>query len=398
MHTVNDYANLEPTLRVPDLKQALYEADPLFLTSAVVSLHGDEHKRKRSVVQSLFTREFFRQYQNRVFPEALEETLAPVVVAGSGDLSTFAYRVLVNLVADVAGLDRDRTEEQTDRMLEIIGKLGKAPVIGQMLSGSPDEARAEIQEALDLFKVSFYEHSVARRRALIAKKVEDPSVALPRDMMVCMLQAYDGEIEEDQLVRDTAFFILAGAFTQANALQNTIWEILTWCEAHPETRGELLSEPALLQKFIWESLRLHPASPVARRKPLCPMDLPDGASVEEAEIVDVNIAIGNRDTSVFGSDAASFNPYREVPRRVQLYGATFGAGAHACVGRILAAGMPMARAGSEEEPEYGTLYQVVRALLEAGIDFDPDRAPTIDESTERKHFQAFPFVLQKGAA
>ncbi|WP_185804969.1 cytochrome P450 [Pontivivens nitratireducens] len=399
MHSVNDYANLEPTLRVPDLKQALYDADPLFLTSTVVSLHGEEHKRKRRVVQSLFTREFFRQYQNRVFPLALDETLAPVVAAGRGDLGTFSYRVLVNLVADAAGLDRDHTEAQTDRMLEIITKLGKAPTIGQMLSGSIDEARAEIQEALDLFKVSFYEHSAARRRALIAKKAEDPSVDLPRDMLVCMLQAFDGEIEEDQLVRDTAFFILAGAFTQANALQNTMWEILTWCSAHPETRAELLTDPATLQKFIWESLRLHPASPVARRKALCPMDLPDGASVDEEEIVDVNIGTGNRDNSVFGDDAATFNPYRELPRRVPLYGATFGAGAHACVGRILAAGMPMAVAGDEEgETEYGTLYLVVQALLEAGIEFDPDEAPVIDESTERKHFESFPFVLRQGQA
>lgn len=393
-HPVNAFAHVEPTLRLPDLKQALYDGDPVFLTTAVVSLHGDEHKEKRRVVQSLFTREFFRQYQNNVFPRGLQDTLAPVVAAGRGDLSQFAYRVLVNLVADAAGLDRDRTEVQTDRIQMIIGKLAKAPTIGQMLSGSVEAARAEIVEALEIFRTEFYAHSAARRRALIAQKAADPSVELPRDMLTSMLLAYEGRISEEQLVKDTAFFILAGAFTQANALQNTVWEILTWCGKHPQARAELLASPALLQKFIWESLRLHPASPVSRRKALCPMHLPDGADVEEGTIVDVNMAVANRDPSVFGEDAADYNPYRSLPRRVQLYGMTFGAGAHSCVGRILAAGMPITDDGpAEEEPEHGTLHQVIRALLAHGIAFDADNPPVIDESTVRKHFHRFPFVL-----
>ncbi|MCB1388676.1 MAG: cytochrome P450 [Rhodobacteraceae bacterium] len=398
-HRISDYPQVEPTLRLPDLKQALYDGDPLFLPTTVVSLHGDEHKEKRRVVQSLFTREFFRNYQNHVFPQALDETLAPAVKAGRGDLSRFAYRVLANLVADAAGLDRDRTEVQTDRILLIIGKLGKAPTIGQMLSGDVAAARAEIHEALAIFKDEFYAHSAARRRALLAQHAQDPSVELPRDMLLYMLRAYDGRIDEDQLVRDTAFFILAGAFTQANALQNTVWEILQWCEARPEARADLLADPALLQKFIWESLRLHPASPVARRKALCPMHLPNGEAVAEGEIVDVDMARSNRDPSVFGEDAAVFNPYRELPRRVQLYGMTFGAGMHACVGRILAAGMPINEGlGSEEEPEYGTLYLVIRALLENGIAFDPEHPPVIDHSTERKHFETFPFLLPGAGA
>ena len=393
-HNVNAFVEVEPALRLPDLKQALYD-DPIFLPTTVVALHGEEHKEKRRVVLSLFTREFFRQYQNRVFPAALAETLAPCVAAGGGDLTSFSYRVLVNLVADAAGVDRDRTEQQTDHIQMLIGKLGKAPTISQMLSGSREAAVAEIAEALEIFKTDYYLHSAARRRDLIARQRLDSSVELPRDMLTCMLLAYEGRVEEDQLVRDTAFFILAGAFTQANALQNTLWEILTWCRKHPETRSELLTNPELLQKFVWESLRLHPASPVARRKALCPMRLPDQSEISEGDIVDINIATANRDPSVFGPDAADFNPYRELPRRVQLYGSTFGAGSHACVGRSLAAGMPLAITNLEsEETEYGTLYLVTRALLSESIDFDPAQPPVIDESTTRKHFHSFPFVLK----
>ena len=129
------------------------------------------------------------------------------------------------------------------------------------------------------------------------------------------------------------------------------------------------------------------------------MHLPDASAVETGDIVDVNIAVANRDPAVFGADADVFNPYRETPRRVQLYGMTFGAGMHACVGRILSAGMPISADGpNEEETEYGTLYMVVHALLSEGIDFHPDQPPTIDESTTRKHFHTFPFVLRGSSA
>ena len=397
-HNLNVFSQLEPALRLPDLKQALYDADPIFLPTTVVSLHGEEHKEKRRVVQSLFTREFFRNYQNKVFPNALKETLEPVVAEGRGDLSKFAYRVLVNLVADASGLDRDGTQEQTDKILLIIGKLGRAPTMGQMIGGNREAAIAEIVDALRIFRESYYEHSAARRRALIARKATDPSVELPDDMLTRLLQAFDGRLEEDQLVRDTAFFILAGAFTMANGLQNTMWEVLTWCKRHPETRRKLIDDPGLMQKFVWEALRLHPASPVARRKALCPVHLPNGETAAEAEIVDINIAQGNRDPSVFGPDAAEYNPFRELPRKVQLHGMTFGAGMHACVGRILAAGIPYG-AGMEvdEGTEYGTIHLVVHALLSAGADFDPENPPTIDESTTRKHFHSFPFVVTRKA-
>ncbi len=405
-HRITRYAEAEAGLKIRDLHQALYDADPIFLPRTVVCLHGEDHIRKKRAVMSVFTRRFFRDYQNNVYPEGLRETLAPVVAEGGGDLVRFAYRVLVNLVSDTAGLDRQHTAEETDRIQALIGKLGHAPTLGQLLHGDRDQLLDEIREALAEFERDFYAPSVARRKALLAQ-VEAGELAeaeLPHDVITAMLRHYpEDSLSHDERVKDAAFFILAGAFTTANALMNTVHETLGWLEEHPEDRAGLIADPALLQKFVWETLRLHPASPIARRRALEDMDLPDGTRLEEGGFVAMDLAAANRDPAVFGPDAGRFDPHRELPPRVALHGLSFGGGAHSCLGRILAAGVPAApasRPGAEGETEWGTIHMVLRELLVQGIRRDPDRPPEIDESTTRKHFMRYPFVLDgpEGAA
>ena len=403
-HRITDYHAAEAGLKIRDLHQALYDADPIFLPRTVVALHGDEHLKKKRAVMSVFTRKFFRAYQNHVYPEGFRETLAPVVAAGGGDMVRFAYRVLVNLVSDTAGLDRNRTPEETDRIQALIGKLGHAPTLGQLLHGDRDALLAEIREALAEFERDFYGPSVTRRRALVAE-VEAGTrdeADLPNDVITAMLRHYPGDtLDHDERVKDAAFFILAGAFTTANALMNTVHEVLGWLEDHPEDRPHLVEDPVLLQKFVWESLRLHPASPIARRRALCPMDLPDGDSIDEGTFVAMDLATANRDSAVFGADADRFNPHRTLPKRVALYGLSFGGGAHSCLGRMLAAGVPAPGEAAPEpgaETEWGTLHMVLTALLAHGIARNPARPAEIDESTTRKHFRTFPFVFDPALA
>ena len=394
-HRVTAYQNAEATLKIPTLMQALYDADPIFLPQTVVCLHGDAHREKRKAVLSVFTRDFFRDYQNRVFPGALAESLAPVQAAGRGDMVQFAYRVLVNLVADSAGIDRAHTEEDTDRILRLIGGLAKAPTMGQMVAGDRDAALARIEAALEEFERDFYTPSAARRQALI-----DAGGDTPHDMLTALLRTYpDGKLSRDVLVKDAAFFILAGAFTTGNVLMHTVNDVLTWCRDHPGTRGQLLADPGLLQKFVWEAIRLHPASPVSRRKPTGPVNVPGGAEAVPGDLVEVDIMEANRNPDVFGPDADRFNPYRELSSRVPLTGISFGAGPHACPGRILAGGLKITPDNiNSDETEFGTIHLVVQALLRAGIDLDPDNPAVIDETTTRRHLHALPFVLRPDLA
>ena len=154
-----------------------------------------------------------------------------------------------------------------------------------------------------------------------------------------------------------------------------------------------------MQKFIWESVRLHPASPITKRRALCPMHLPDGQDAAADDYVTVDLTKANRNTDLFGADAESFNPLRETERRVPLHGLSFGAGAHSCLGKMLAVGVQITDANkSDEETEFGTIFMVLKALLEHGIDRDPERCVEIDESTTRRHFRTLPFRLNPDLA
>ncbi|RVT81768.1 cytochrome P450 [Rhodobacteraceae bacterium CCMM004] len=403
-HVVTRYRDAEQTLRLPDLHQALYDADTVFLPRTVVCLHGEDHTKKKRIFSSVFNRRFFRHYQNHVFPKALKETMDPVIADGRGDMARFAYRVLINLTADSAGIDRRHTEADTDRLLALLAKLGHAPTMGQLTDPSDrDRLLAELEEALEAFRVEFFEPSLARRRALVDRhnRGEIDRADLPQDAITVQLIHHptDADLPYDERMKDAAFFILAGAFTTANSLMNMVNEVLDWFEDHPEDRRRLLDDPVLMQRFIWENARLHPASPITKRRALCPMDLPDGHHTAADDYVTLDLTRTNRNTDLFGADAEAFNPYRDLPDTLPQHGLSFGGGMHVCLGKLLAVGVKLTDDNKDaEETEVGTMALVMRALLRHGIARDPERRAQIDESTARRHFATLPFVLDPALA
>lgn len=219
---------------------------------------------------------------------------------------------------------------------------------------------------------------------------------LPQDAIVAQLLAMltDDDIPYDERIKDFVFFILAGAFTTANVLMNFTKNLLDWFENHAEDRANLLKDPILMQRFIWENTRLHPASPVTKRRALCPMQLPDGHDAERGEYVTMDLSKINRDAELFGADPEAFDPNREFADNMSLHGLSFGGGAHVCLGRLLAVGVKITDDNKDaEETEVGTMALVIRELLRRGIARDPSRKAEIDESTDRRHFSTLSFIF-----
>ena len=63
------------------------------------------------------------------------------------------------------------------------------------------------------------------------------------------------------------------------------------------------TDDAFLQQCLHESLRLHPASPVAWRKASEAFTLPDGTHVEADDNVLIDLMSANIETAIFGEDA-----------------------------------------------------------------------------------------------
>ncbi|NDH42073.1 MAG: cytochrome P450, partial [Gammaproteobacteria bacterium] len=377
---VSAYHDVEHALRITDLKQSLYDEGKILMDKVLVTLHGDEHRQRRSIESQLFRKNFFRVYENEVFPDLLSETLNQFLTESALDLKELGYRIMVHLSLSFAGIDRiDGTVEEADAQHRLLIQLGQAATIGQF-KGDREPIFQEIREAIDEFRERFFLPSRARRLDLLEqyRAGELGEDALPRDILTILLM-HDAELAmpDELMVREVAFFYLAASHTSVHTLVHATHELFNWCEKENETPLEVVADPHRLQRFVLESMRLHPSSPEAWRRAEAEITLADGRVVPEGDKVVVDLQTANRDTSVFGEDAAEFNPLRSIQGRISPAGMSFGGGMHVCLGMNLVAGTVL-RDGEAPNPEnhqYGTITLIMKELIERGMHPNPDKPP-----------------------
>jgi cytochrome P450 len=263
-----------------------------------------------------------------------------------------------------------------------------------------DEVRAEVSAALVRFSEEFLRPSVLRRQALLDRHArgELAEEELPRDVLTVLLRNEDRlDLPPALLCREIAFYLQAGSHSTANSTTHAMHHLFEWLAAHPADRARLLAEPLFLQRCVHESLRLHPASPVAWRKPLCPLALAGGAAVGTDDRVEIDLWTANRSRDVFGADADEFNPLRSIAHGHEPFGLTFGTGVHTCLGRDLDGGIVPKGAVDPAQHQYGIVALLCRALLEAGARPDPARPPTKATYTARPNWGEYPVVFDSAA-
>jgi cytochrome P450 len=393
---VSGYQEANETLRMPDLRQALYDEGAILMEKVLVNLHGQEHRSRRNIETRVFRRDFFHWYEREVFPVTLRETLAPYLQQGAADLVDFGFRAMMNLTADFSGVDRPlRTPEETARLLTILRTFGKAATLGQAL-GDKEAIRAEIRAALEEFDAVFFRPSMSRRRRLLDELAAGrcSEAELPRDILTELLR-HESEhpLPPDVLMKEIGFFLLAGAFTSIHTLTHAMHEIFVWREQHPQDAARYEEDMLFLQRSIHESMRLHPSSPTAGRRPVCPVHLPGGQAAQPDDVVSVDLMSANRDTGVFGPDAAQYNPHRPAPEGASPYGLSFGMGMHACIGLNLAAGLLPRQDTDPARHQWGTVTLIARDLLRCGARPDPRHPGVVDRSTVRNNWASYPLLL-----
>ena len=393
---ITDYQQAAKTLRQSNLRQGLYDEGAVLMDGVLVNLHGEKHRARRALETKVFRRGFFKHYEKEVFPDTLRVTIDDFVSDGGGDLVEFGFRSLMNLTCDFAGIDRPRgTQDETDRLLLLMRTIA----LGTTLAHSKDDrdkVRQLVSDALSTFDKEFLQPSMARRFSLIDRYEADEvgEERLPRDVLTILLRNEDQvELEGQELVREMAFFVIAGAQTRIHSLVHVMHEIFSWSTKHPGEREKILSDPMLLQRCVHESARLHPSSPVAKRRAECPLTLATGQIVETDELVTIDLLVANRDEKIFGPDAAQFNPYRQIDKGSSPYGLSFGLGMHACIGRTLAAGVTPKSDSTPRAHQFGTITLIAGALLEHGARPDPEKPPKMDEKTERPNWGCYPVIL-----
>ncbi len=393
--TITDYAAAEKALTEPDLKQALYDEGAVLMNNVLITLHGDAHRARRTLEMKVFRRDFFRYYENEVLPRVLKETVAPYLARGEADVVHFGMRAMISLAVAFAGIDRvDGSDAESEMLVRILRGLAS----GALLAHSKldhEVVRKEVRATLDEFDEKLFRHSAARRQALIAR-CEAGEIAeddLPRDVLTILLRNEDKlDFTRDLLLRETAFFYLGGAHTSVHSLSHALHHMLDWCERFPEARAALSENALLAQRFVHESFRLHPSSPVAQRVALAPISFLDGQKAREGDIVVIDLRAANRQQDLFGADADEFNPERVLPPAVSPVGLSFGNGQHACLGRNLAAGTILrgGQGADGDNHQIGTVARIAQFLMRAGARGVPDRPPERDATTARDIWAVYP--------
>jgi cytochrome P450 len=387
--TLRTYADVGTALASTDLSRSIdrdrYEAGSI-LEAVVLMLDADEHRDRRRVENHLFRRDTLELYERDLFPAIVDRTLDLVLREPAPDLVGIGALLAVALSARTAGVDIDPTSLDERRALVALLRVFAQGISIDASTGDVDAIKADVRDALETFRQRFYQPSLERREAAL-RAVDGGRVAsdeLPRDILTTLLQAREAlGLPPDRILRETAFFLEAGAHTSSQSLASSLHFIFEASAGDASFPERLRDDPLFVQRCVHEALRLRPTNPLIRRRAVRDTRINDHR-LQAGGYVYLDTYAANRDPAVFGPDAADFRPGRAVPATAARYGHSFGGGIHACIGRALAVGYPIRFEGPAPESHlYGLVPLMVRALVARGVGPHPDRPGVSEVNTAR---------------
>ena len=165
-----------------------------------------------------------------------------------------------------------------------------------------------VATGLTAFEAEFVEPSIARRRALIAEAAAgsiDPA-ELPKDVLTTLLLNEDElQLPSDVVLREIAFFLLAGAHTSATAFVRTLHNVFALAEERPQDFERAATDMAFLQRCVHETVRLQPSSPIAMRWAEDDVELPDDVPHPKGARLTTDLTAANRDPETCGAVAVA---------------------------------------------------------------------------------------------
>lgn len=398
MITLTTYDEARDAFRNRDLRQALYDAGVHLMDGVIVNLHGDEHIARRRLENRLFRRDTFAWYECDRIPTIIDGVLRGPMTLGRGDLLPLARRTMMTLSLDVAGVDLvEGTDAEFDRLYALMDRLARASTVAHAV-GDKAEIINDGDAALAEFDRDFFRASMARRKELVdsADRNEIDADALPRDVLTTLLANQDRLVlPSDTVLREIAYFPWVGSHSTSAQFVHSMHHMFTWIDEHPGDRDQLEHDDELRQRFVHESLRLHPASPVALRAATTGVELKSGRAIPSGGRVTISVEQANRDPGAFGDRADEFDPNRQLAEGVPPWGLSFGHGTHACLGQELAGGL---------EPDdaldhhlLGSVAVMAGAMLRAGARPDPIDPPSLDPRTTRVMWGRYPVEFDGGS-
>lgn len=394
MISLTTYAEVKDAFRSRDLRQALYDEGDRLMHGVIVNLHGDEHVARRRLENRLFRRDTFAWYERERIPRIVDGTLRESIARGRGELLDLARRTMMTLSVDIAGVDV--AHERFGELYDLMDRLARASTVAHA-TGDRAAIIASGDEALATFDEEFFRPSATRRAELLRRwaQAEIGDDELPRDVLTTLLRNQDRlDLPPGTVLREVAYFPWVGSHSTSAQLVHAMHHIFEWIAEHPADRERLVADDLLRQRFVHESMRLHPASPVAVRIATTEVTLRSGRVLPAGERIVLGTETANRDPAVFGDDAGVFDPARSLPDGIPPWGLSFGHGTHACLGQELAGGIEPDDA--LEHHLLGAVALMAGTMLAAGARPDPGDPPELDATTTRVVWGRYPVLFGLG--
>jgi cytochrome P450 len=394
---VTSFVEANEILRNPEFAAGRTEEESLpFRGRTLLELDGDDHRQRRKLETPLFVPAMLERYELEILAPAIARCLAEVDDSRGpdgvvrADLARLSHSMFVQIAAALIGLDAVDTPERTALLERCVFQLSAAFDVKYSTDDHAEVIAAGLA-AKDVLIEHFYRPSMQRRADLLARHVsgELGSDDLPTDLLATLLRNYSDDWDADLPVREVILFLSGATATTSNAVNHAVVELRAWLADHDEDQLQL-DNPAFLQGVCNEALRLHQNVTALVRRADLDVTLSTGRLIRSGEYVAVDLIAANQDPDAFGADAATFNPWRQVQPAIRPYGLTFGTGRHTCIG------LPLVTPPSGKPPGEGegdrAMLRILRSLLEAGIELDPERPPTYVPTAEDV-YASLPVVL-----
>jgi len=310
------------------------------LSSGLLSMNGEEHKRQRRLVMDAFLKKAVLGYQPTI-RQLCEEMLAGWCVGTERDLNRDMTDFMLRLTSTILfGIDDAemayRIGHMIDQWIHLNHELGMGAFVADPAVTNRYEELLEFARALEV--------EIA---GMIQRRKVCPSGA---DALSLMLKAHDSEgaISDQELIGQVALMFCAAHLTTAHTLG---WTLFLLAE-HPSVMSELhqelsthlasgfpspeqLGDLSCLERVIQESMRVLPASSYSQRvaavpTQLGPFSLAPGSGIVFSQFITHHMPELFPNPEQFRPErwrSISPSPYEYLP---------FGAGPRMCIGAPLA--------------------------------------------------------------
>jgi cytochrome P450 len=361
--------------------------------NSLLSLVGQAHSERRRTEIVMFSRRSLMEYEFDLVAPAVQESLDEAVASQDGeiDLLKVTHNALLRVSARVVGLDGVDSPDAVQQLKDLAGALGEGASVEW--ATDPDAIVRTALAAKEEFAARFWQPARDRRGELVARyrAGELAEADLPEDLLTILLRKYESWDEED-LLRECIFFLVASASTTTHSAPHTLLELEQWLAAHPEDAVRT-SDLGFLQRAVSEALRLHPPVPALLRLALDDVVLSTNRPIAAGEALALDLNAANRDADAFGDDADRFDPHRTLTARTHPYGLSFGSGPHTCPGRLVALGGGATGKVDRENVNIGVLTRIMAELFRREVRLIPERPPVKRTDTGADRFASFPVTV-----